>query len=467
MSNLGGLLEGGIIGLAVSEAASTVVEPALEPSRQEANSKVKARIHELPELAQAVAQALLSLEDVQEDAGRNGYPDDGLALQVQLALRAPGVAEALAIYRRNKLNGADLALSQAQLHHAYAKAQVEYQWWPYLDSLARAVLDLPSLANAIQRGIIAAPFPLPYDATPGEGRIASFPTSNLDAEAEAAASGYTVDQLFIATAEAGNPPGPEALYRAMFRGDIDQVDVERGLVEGRARGEWAPAFESVSREIPSPVNFVEGRVRNWITDQQMYDGTARHGMSPDDTNLLFLVHGRPISFHQVFIGLLRGGEYDGPTDQIPPASLKQMQESDIRPEWYNLLWAGRFSFPPLFQLNNLVKGGAVDPDTAAQWATWEGEAPEVVTALHSYWETVYPAAGGGAAAPSPLLTSQRTAAVTAIRKVYLQGERTPDLITQDLQSLGYGPGDIAKTITIWDTILTAQTAPAPGTAGPT
>ena len=105
MANLGSLAESGVVALAVSEAAGAVVEPALEPARQEAEKATQARIHDLDQLAQSVAQALLGLEDVTDHAARNGYDKDELALSVQLALKAPGVPEALALYRRRDLTG--------------------------------------------------------------------------------------------------------------------------------------------------------------------------------------------------------------------------------------------------------------------------------------------------------------------------------------------------------------------------
>src|SRR5438552_3695091 len=95
----------------------------------------------------------------------------------------------------------------------------------------------------------------------------------------------------------------------------------------------------------------------------MYEQTARHGMSRADTDLLFKVHGRPLSFHQVWIGLQRGGVYDGPIGDIDPAFLKALRESNIRPEWYNLAWHQRYTYPSAFVMRALTQDGTL---TAAQ-----------------------------------------------------------------------------------------------------
>src|SRR5207237_2581886 len=80
-------------------------------------------------------------------------------------------------------------------------------------------------------------------------------------------------------------------------------------------------------------------------------------MTRADTDLLFKITGRPLSFHQVFIGERRGGVYDGSIDAIDPAFLKALRESNIRPEWYNLAWAQRHSYPSPFVLRGLTEAG--------------------------------------------------------------------------------------------------------------
>src|SRR5205085_6828824 len=222
----------------------------------------------------------------------------------------------------------------------------------YADSYRAAVLDLftgrldPAvIAVAIQRGIMRDPGILPVGPPGGTGVVPRFPVSPLDTLAEAKAHGIDLERLFVETAIVGLPVSPDAAARATFRKIIDRVDFDRAISEGNTRNEWRdPLFEGF-RQIPTAHDGIEGRLRGWIGDDAMYAETARHGMSKADTDLLFKITGRPLSWHQVFIGLRRGGVYDGPTDAIEPAFLKALRESNIRPEWYNLAWALRYSYP--------------------------------------------------------------------------------------------------------------------------
>src|SRR5205807_4966194 len=115
--------------------------------------------------------------------------------------------------------------------------------------------------------------------------------------------------------------------------------------EGNTRGEWAPFLFEGFRQIPTAHDFVEGRLRGWLADPAMYAGTALHGMSQADTDLLFKIMGRPIVEHQIVTGEARGGTYNGPIANIPTPFLKSLQESNIRPEWYSLAYANRYTYP--------------------------------------------------------------------------------------------------------------------------
>ena len=74
-----------------------------------------------------------------------------------------------------------------------------------------------------------------------------------------------------------------------------------------------------------------------------------------------------LNFRQVFIGERRGGVYNGATGALEPPFLKSLQESNIRPEWYNLAWAQRYTYPSPFVLRSLTQSGnnAVPCETAA------------------------------------------------------------------------------------------------------
>ena len=469
MASVVGAVTGGVAGIAVGEASSVALDPTFEPVKQDAWRKKPLKIHELEQLAQLVAQALVSVQDASDDAHRNGYDDDEFNSAIQLALRAPGVSEALALYRRRALDGIDQATALARLHHAFAKAQIEYQYWPQLTALEQLPLDPAVIANAIVRGIMDAPFELPYVINETPGRVQPFPKSPLDAKTEAAASGTDVQRLFVETAIAGRPMAPEEAATAVFRNIIDRSDYDRAIAEGDIRSEYRDAIFERERQILTAHDGAELRLRG-VTDQTGARAIAGlHGMSDSDADLLYEMLGRGLAVHQITTGLARGGTYQGDTSQIPPEYLDELHRSSLRPEYFNLAYANRYSYPSLFQLNALVKAGGVLPAVAVDWAQKEGMAPEVVDALFTYWESVYPGPGGATTAKKtpPEVKSQQTALLTEIRKQYTAGKATYNNVTLALLPLGYSQAIVDEMVHVWDQWVAFDASIAPTPTGTT
>lgn len=419
-------------GRTVSEAAAFALGGAmrspLEPPLAELTNQTWARFVDsgitLPtepgDAAEIAAEDVASEEWAKDQAKQRGVGGDQMDKLIAAQRIAPALGTLLESWRRGFIGDADFI-------HGLNKARLEDRWTASLQKLKARLPDLEPLAQGIQRGLVTAPFPLPYSPPGDGGIIPAFPPSTVDAQQVAEGLGYSLDYLYLQTALAGNPPGPQALYRARFRGAVNDVDVQRGLAEGRSRQEWAPAFEADARAIPSPANFVEAFVRNWIKQPEMLAGTARHGMSPDDAHLLFLIHGRPLTHTQVFIGLLRGGTYNGPTDIIDPAFLKSLQESDMRPEWYNLAWHARFHFPPFFQTINALNKGWIDAETATTWLLVQAYDPEAVGTIVA---NVSGAKGGALASP---VKSAETRLLTRLHSGYVSDKLTE---TQTIDALG-------------------------------
>src|SRR5207237_964846 len=82
---------------------------------------------------------------------------------------------------------------------------LEPQYWASITELFFNRLDPAIIATAIQRGIMRAPFALPYDVDVPVGHVTPFPVSPLDAEAEARAHGIDVERLRVETALVGLP----------------------------------------------------------------------------------------------------------------------------------------------------------------------------------------------------------------------------------------------------------------------
>src|SRR5205823_12150488 len=128
---------------------------------------------------------------------------------------------------------------------------------------------------------------------------------------------------------AGLPPGAAEAQSLLNRGLIGDAEFAQIVREGHTKTKYTALLRQAARYVLSPLVYVEGRLRGFQTDAQMYAGTALSGVTQEDTDLLFHIHGRPISFRQTFIGTLRGGTLDGPTAGIDEAFLAALRRSNI------------------------------------------------------------------------------------------------------------------------------------------
>src|SRR5690349_8898650 len=109
-----------MVGIGVGTAAAAAIEPIVEPGRQQAWTNAPNRILEPAIYAALVAQGAIDLATVgQPLAKREGFNEDQFNRLVYLAQRAPSYAEAQDLKRRNKI-------TLDQLHHAFAKEQIEH-----------------------------------------------------------------------------------------------------------------------------------------------------------------------------------------------------------------------------------------------------------------------------------------------------------------------------------------------------
>jgi hypothetical protein len=397
-----------------------------------------------------VAQGIAEFDPAAEQAKRSGYDANKFRGLVELEKAGPPVAEALNLRRRDRITA-------AQFEHALAKSQVEPQYWDALKELVDERLDPPVIALAIVRGIISDPGFLPVGPPSATGKVPAFPTSAIDALQEAASSGYNRERLFVETAIAGRPMGPESAASAVFRNIIERVDYDRAIAEGDVRNEWASAIFETSRQIATVADYVQAHLKGWIPEAEMYAGAARHGMSQEDTRLIYLRSGRPAAPGQMATAVARG--IDGPdgTPMNRAQFLKGIAESDIRPEWGPMLWDSRFLYPPLFQLTRLVQAGAINADTAADWAKNDRYPPEVVNALHAYWSQ------SGTATGSPYIGRAQTQLWGTLHRTFVARETNVTQARAAMRSLQIPTDDQTNILALWQAerdLIRKQLTPA-------
>ena len=409
-------------GRAVSEAAGfavgEAVAPTLAPAVQELENQAWARAPFKP--LEAEIAAAIAAEDVEayqwaeDEAGNTGIGTERFKALYGEALNAPGLPELFEAWRRDLID-------DAAFEHGLRKAKLEPRWDAPLKALKSRLLTLSDLANARQQGFV----------TP-EQQIAESALQGLDAT--------RAEVLFDLS---GLPLGVETMQQAVNRGLADEATFAQAVREGHTKTKYTDLAFALRQPVLHATDYAGLYLRGWITEADMNAGGALSGYSPEQMNLLYLNRGRPAAPGQMATAAARG--IDGPDGRPMDREqfLKGIKESDIRPEWGDLLWESRFLYPPLFQLTRLVQAGAIDADTAAKWATYDRYPPEVVTALHDYW--TQPAA----AKADTHLGKAQTQLWTTTHRSYIAGESDDATATAALAAAGVQAATVPQVLTIW------------------
>lgn len=476
-------LESLVFGGAIAGAFSRAVEPILEPVRQKAWQRNQVRILGATTAAELAARGFAKLADVTDEAARSGIDANRLQALYDLAQEYPGLADVDKLTNR-KLIGPDDA-KRILARHGFGA-----EWVAPLMALFNDLLSVAEVANAVQQGHMpnngvlpefdtSAPAPPGYTTpTPPDGAPPSeVPLTQIDLDpiTEAGGQGYDLKRLQVATNLAGLPPPEGALREMLNRGIIDEATFDAGIREGHTKTKWIGPLKRLRWAVIPAREYAEAWLRAWVTEDEAKAGGALTGYTASQMELLYKNRGRTATPRQLWLAVVRGVTAPDYPDQPANGRLTSFEDhelaikrSNIQPWYAPLLWDIRWNYPPLFQLNNLVKAGAVDPDTAGTWAGYNLEAPEVVEKLKVYWASVYPGPGGpgGKAGPSSAVKSQQTAAITATRKAYVEGNLAQAQAIEQLEAVGVSPDDAAKMLPIWDVIYQVENAQPPGSGGP-
>jgi hypothetical protein len=350
-----------------------------------------------------------------EQAGEDGHTSDQFAAVLGAALQAPGLAGLYELWRRRRITDTEFV-------HGLRKARLEPEWDAPLMALHDVLLSPETLANARQQGF------MPPDATTAESGL----------------QGVTADRADVLFELSGNPPGPETLLDWLRRGVIDETQFVQGIREGRIKTKYTDEYLAVRQPLLTVHDYVTQHLKGWITQAEMNAGGALHGYSPAQMNQLFENAGRPAAPGQMWTAAAR--KIDGPdgTPMDRAQFIKAIKESDIRPEYGPMLWEIRYLYPPLFQLTRLVTAGQIDADTAAEWATKDRYAPEVVAALHEVWSKATTASA------SPYVGKAETHLWTTTHTAYKSGEADESRARENMTALKIDDPTQTEILGFWN-----------------
>jgi hypothetical protein len=442
---------GVLTGVAVGGAATVALQPAFEIPRQDAWARNANRILDVGLLARLVAQGGIDLGQAENEAARDGFAADKLDAMIYLEQTVPGVGEALRLWRLG-------LLSDALFSHVLVKAGLDQRYaTPILNSKEAEVVGIGDIAYGVVRGILPAPGYVPVAPPTSGTSVPRFPQINVDPEALAAKLGYDPQMLQLMVGRSGLSLAPGLAATALFRGLINENDYLLAIAEGDLRTEWATTLRDASRFIPTVGEAVEGYLRGWTTQQEMYANTARHGMNQADTDLIYKVKGRPVSFHEITTGLARGGTYPSQYSDIPEPYRKSIQEADIRPEWAALHYANRYTYPSAFVLRSLAQAGDLGGQPEVEQVLLEiGWKPSFATQVSTAWTQ------GSAAKADPHVAKAQTSLYTEAHKAYVKTGLSQNQVTPALGALAVPASAQQEIFKLWDMEkqLAAEVPPA-------
>jgi len=468
-----GSTPGIIVGVGVGAAASAALAPAIEIPKQEAWANNANRILDVGLLARLVAQGGRLLPDAYPDANRDGYGNDKLDALVYLEQTVPGLAQALELWRR-------FALPDDLWTHALIKAGLDARYLPFLNMLKTGELvGMGDIAYGVVRGILPAPAWVPV-APPATGDyVPRFAQVALDPEVLAAKLGFDLDQLKLMVGRSGLSMAPIMAATASFRTEaktrIDAAppipgisslsltntvgpnDYLLAIAEGDLRTEWAEAVRETARQILTAHDYAELQLRGFLTAEQRRALTALHGMSDGNSDLLYDVLGRAPAVHAVTTGLARGGTLNGDTSAIPTVYLESMERSNLRPEWYSIAYANRYSYPSAFVLRTLAQAGELGDATAVEQILLEiGWPPTLAAEVAAKWVPT-------GTALDPNVKKAHTKAWTEAQASYIAEESTAADVQPILTLIGVPATATADVLAAWDAIralIRKQLSPA-------
>lgn len=424
------------IGFGLGVALAEALKPIATKIQQEAYSTAPDLQLQPQDAARIVAQGLESLGWGEGEAQLTGVDPARFDLLEQSELIAPPVGQLLDLIRRGLPN-------DSQVTHALRKAQLEPEWDTMVQALSQTMLHPEAVATMIQRSILPNPDILPFTAKSEGSNVPPMPMVNLDPIAQVAAYGTSKEQLQALARIVGLPASPDLAARMFYRGIINEGAFNLAIAEGNTRNEWAPFLLRGFEQILTANEYAELQLRGYYDRATRLANTAKHGMSTADSDLLYDVLGRSIPVHQILTGTRRGGVFNGPTDSIPADYLGSLERGNIRPEYYNLAYANRESYPSYFVIKPLVQSGAITLKRAEELFMGMGW-PEDVAKLA-------PAAFASTSTGTSTshVSKAETQVWTALHKSYVNSLSTDSEAQTDLAAIGLTTDQIPAVLKLW------------------
>ena len=409
-------------------ATGPVLRPATETIAQEAWMHYQSRALGAGDVAGIVAEDVELQAWGESEASRTGINKERFDALLGEALNAPGLNELYALWRRGEISDGDFA-------HGLRKAKLEPRWDAPLRALHDVLLTPDILANARQQGFV------------DQARQYS----------ESALQGVTNDRAEIMFELSGNPPGPETMMRAVNRGLTDQATFTQAIREGRTKTKYTELLYALRENVLSAAVYVRAHLKGHIDAAGMHAGGAKWGYTAADMDLWYEASGNPASAHQIHIGYARGASVPGAADE-QDAIRKSVAQGNLRPEYADVIYAGRYTYPSAFVLRALVTAGTLTEAEGEQVLLFSGWEPKLAKQVAASWA----GSSGGTTADAHLSKAQ-TQLWSRTHSSYIAREISDTVARNALADAGVPAASQAGILSVWQVerdLIRKQLTPA-------
>jgi hypothetical protein len=473
----------------VGFALGAALDPAATAIRQEAWKIDPLRAPDAGTLAEGVAQRQVDEAQAKEWAAEHGIGSEAFEALVGIASTGPALGLAFAAWRRDEL-------TDAQFATALRRTGLEEQWDAAIMALKEERLDPGAIATAIHRGIIAGEGLIVREPPRTAGEIPQVPRSPIDGTAEAASHGIDAERLRVLVGNTGLPPALGEMLQLLNRGKVTEDDVRRAVAQSNLRNEYMDAVLELRHQLPTARDFLENALRGYRTLEEALAGAELHGMSAEYATMIYQNQGRPMALRQITQALARGGKFKPEPGEIEDPYRAAIVEGNLKPAYYDLAYANRYTLPGTFALRSLAQSGDLSKaeveqlllesgwppplakKVAARWAAGSGGGgkQETVTQLADEYEGGFITEAefraqllehGYDGAEQDLLVhladarrakKYREKIIDAIAAAYIAHKIDPTTATAELAEVGLSGDPVAKLLHLWDLERRARVA---------
>jgi len=429
--------------LFLSFALGHAASPAIEPYAQSvANTAWSTHAVVPPDavlLAAGVAQGQVAKAAAYEWAKEQGFDTAQMDAMVAVANVGPPLGLAYEAWRRGQL-------SDDQFRTAMRRLGIETTWFDALADLKHDRLDLGAIATAVHRGIMHDAGLLVTQVPSGSGNVPRIPVSSLDTLAEFAAQGIDAERARVLVADTGLPLSLGEMLQLYNRGEVTATDVQVSIAESNVRNEYMDVALKLHRRLLTPHEYAEAQLRGLMGHDEAQQGANLTGLNDADYDTLFGILGRPLNVHEITTGLARGGNYGGDYTDVPAGAYRDaIRRSAIRPEYADLAYHNRFTYPSAFVLRSLAEAGDLGGQPQVQQVleeiVWK---PSFAQQVSAAWTT-----SSGGSKGDPHVSKAQTQVWTATHKAYVDSLISDATATNSLSAAGVAAAAIPTVLAAW------------------